>query len=192
MRISTGMEGLGDFLSNSLKALDIEHRVLQETCILLWDEVVGKQIANASQPEFVKDGRMFVTVKSSVWANELSLYKAEIIARLNKRIGRPVLKDIIMKVGSVKKRAHVSKPSERPKPNLEGIELTQDELDMIESAVASSDEAVAESTRKLLTTAKQIEKWKQIHGWTPCKKCGVLQNTASGVCPPCQLYMQER
>lgn len=192
MRISTGMEGLGDFLSNSLKALDIEHRVLQETCILLWDEVVGKQIANASQPEFVKDGRMFVTVKSSVWANELSIYKAEIIARLNKRIGRTVIKDIILKVGCVKKRQHASTTTEYPKPNLEGIELTQEELDKIELAISSSDEGAAESTRKLLTTAKQIEKWKQIHGWTPCKKCGVLQNTASGICPPCQIDVQER
>jgi predicted nucleic acid-binding Zn ribbon protein len=192
MRISTGLEALGLFLKDSLASLDLEQRVLEETCVLAWDEVVGEAIAEASQAESVREGRLYVTVKSSVWANELVFYKEEIIRRLNEKVGRQVIKDIAFRVGNVSKRSPLGKESGHSGSGLEGIELTKDELESIESAVQSIEGEAAASLRRLFITAKKMEKWKQAHGWTPCRKCGVLQNTAEGVCPPCKIDMQEK
>ena len=178
--------GLGSLISRSLRGLDLERRVQEQACLLVWDEVVGEQVAGAAQPEFVKDGRMFVTTKSPVWANELTFYKSDMIARLNQRVGAPVLTEIVFKAGRVRKRPASGAPGESGEPNLEGIELTREELGKVEAAARAAGEA-AGAIRSLLATALRLEKWKRARGWTPCERCGSLQNTASGICPPCQL-----
>jgi len=49
-----------------------------------WAQVVGPQIAAATQAEAVNsDGTLWVRVASSAWANELSLMAPRILAKLN-------------------------------------------------------------------------------------------------------------
>lgn len=185
MRMSRGPEGLASLLSESLRAMNLDMRVREQTVLLVWDEVVGEQVAGAAQPEFVRDGQLFVTTKSSVWANELGFYKTDMINRLNKRVGGPVVKDIVFKVGRVRPRERREvEPEER---GLEGITLTEDELEKVEAALSGAGEGAADVLRGSLLALLRLEKWKQAHGWTPCRKCGALQNTASGVCPVCQI-----
>jgi len=184
--------GLASLISGSLRSLDLERRVREQSCLLVWDEVVGEQVAGAAQPDFVKDGRLFVTTKSSVWANELTFYKSDIIARLNRRVGGPVLKEIVFKAGRIRKKQAAAGPPRRTvEPNLEGIRLTQEELDKVEAAARAAGEEAAGVLRSLMATALRLEKWKRAQGWTPCKRCGSLQNAASGICPPCQIGSQE-
>ena len=100
MRINAGMRGLSDFLGDSLKALQLENKIKEQTALLVWDEIVGKQVSAAAQPEFITDGRLFVTTKSPVWANELTFLKADMISRLNKRLGGKVVKEIVFKTSA--------------------------------------------------------------------------------------------
>ena len=179
--------GLGSLLTDSLRALDLETRVKEQTCLLVWDEVVGEQVAAAAQPEFVKDGQLFVTTKSPVWANELTFYKSDMIARLNRRVGGSVLKDIIFKSGRFPKRRPSASAKPSDEPGLEGIQLTDRELEEVETAARSAGKGASEAVRSLLVTALRLEKWKRSRGWTPCKRCGALQDTVSGLCPPCRL-----
>jgi len=182
--------GLASLISGSLRALDLERRVKEQACLVVWDEVVGEQVAGAAQPDFVKDGRLFVTTKSPVWANELTFYKSDIIARLNQRVGAPVLTEIVFKAGRIrKKQAVAGPPEESGEPDLEGIELTQEELAKVEAVARTAGKEAAGVVQGLLAVALRFEKWKRAQGWTPCKRCGSLQNTPSGICPPCQLEL---
>jgi predicted nucleic acid-binding Zn ribbon protein len=187
MRVSRGPEGLGSLIAASLRGLDLQKRVQEQSCLLVWDEVVGDQVADAAQPEFVRDGVLFVTTKSPVWANELTFYKADMIARLNKRVGGAVLKEIVLKAGKVRRRSMPRAENLPEAPDPEGIELSDLELERVEAAATSAGEGAADPVRKLLLAALRLEKWKEAQGWKPCSRCGVLQNTASGVCPPCRM-----
>lgn len=178
---------MGSLLSESLRALGLTKRIKEYECVAVWDEVVGEQVAGAAQPEGIRDGRMFVAVKSSVWANELTLLKPDIISRLNRRVGGNALKDIIFKAGRVPNRKKSPIKESAVGPDIEGIPLTDAELERVEAAASASGEDASEDIRRLLTTALCLEKWKQMQGWTPCKLCGTLQNTESGVCPPCEI-----
>lgn len=189
MRGSRPPDGLGPLISSVLHGLDLETRVKEQTCLLVWDEVVGEQVADAAQPEFIRDGRMFVITKSSVWANELTFYKSDMIARLNRRVGRTVLKDIVFKVGRLPRTKRRVRGEASDEPELEGIQLTDRELEGVEVAAQEAGEGAAEMMRSLMATALRLEKWKKAHGWVPCKKCGALQNTASGVCPLCLINL---
>ena len=186
MKINNGLENLAYLLSMSLRNLDFENRIKEQSCIMFWDEVVGEKVAGAAQPEFVRDGKLFVTAKSSVWANELTFYKTDIIERLNKRVGGWILNDIVFKSGRIKRRKPLSVENPSKNVNLEGIELTKAELDKVDTAVAAACEA-GDSLKNLMMTSIRLEKWKESQGWTPCKRCGSLQNTDKGICPPCQL-----
>ena len=43
----------------------------------------------------IKRGKLFVRVKTPTWRNELVFLKSEIISKLNRRVGKKVVKDIV-------------------------------------------------------------------------------------------------
>lgn len=190
MKINTGMQGLGRFLGDSLKALDLETKIKEQTALIVWDEVVGKQVSAAAQPESIRDGKLYVITKSAVWSNELTFYKADMVSRLNKRIGANVVKEIVLKVGRVAKTRKIEPEEPAERVDLRGIILTDAELDELGEAVESVPPELADKVKAFLETAARIEKWKLSRGWTECSSCGVLQNEPDGVCPVCRQQSQ--
>jgi predicted nucleic acid-binding Zn ribbon protein len=77
-----------------LRKSGLEKGVKQNTALLLWDEVVGKNIAENTNPEKVEHGTLLVTVENSSWRQELVFKKKEIIDKLNNKIGKKTIKDI--------------------------------------------------------------------------------------------------
>ena len=181
-----GPYGVGSLISEMLRGMKIETQVKEQTCVLVWDEVVGEQVASAAQPEFIRDGTLYVAAKSSVWANELTFYKQGIIEKLNRRAGGNVVKEIVFKSGRFPSKKLESPKQAAPKPDLEGIQLSESEIEQVDATAVQAGEG-AEDLKRLLTTALRLEKWKQANGWTPCRQCGALQNSEEGVCPVCRL-----
>jgi predicted nucleic acid-binding Zn ribbon protein len=77
-----------------LRKSGLEKGVKQNTALLLWDEVVGENIAENTNPEKVEHGTLLVTVENSSWRQELVFKKKEIIDKLNNKIGKKTIKDI--------------------------------------------------------------------------------------------------
>lgn len=187
MRSGSAPYDLRAILGKSLRSLELDKRIREETCLLHWDEVVGEQIAAAARPDFVRDGKVFVTVKNSVWANELTFHKADIIARLNSRVGSDAIKDLVFKTGRVRAKSTSAGSKGSETPDLAGIDLSEAELATVEEALKAAGDAGGESFRRLLMTAMRLDKWKASQGWKPCKRCGVLHNSESRMCPTCEL-----
>lgn len=177
--------GMGSLISDMFKGMEIETRVKEQTCLLIWDEVVGERIASSAQPEFVRDGKLFVTAKSSVWANELTFYKQELVEKLNRRVGGSVIKEIIFKSGRFPSKKDESPSQAAAKPDLEGIQLSESELEQVEALAGQAGEGT-QDLKSLLTTALRLEKWKQSNGWKPCRQCGALQDSEDALCPICR------
>jgi predicted nucleic acid-binding Zn ribbon protein len=77
-----------------LKSIGVKERIEENFAIVYWDSIVGKEIAAQTEPFKVLKGSLFVKVKDTVWRNELHFFKNEIIEKLNKKIGRTIIKDI--------------------------------------------------------------------------------------------------
>ena len=184
MRINRGMEGLAQFIGDSLKSLKLEDKLMEQRALMVWDEVVGDQVAAAAQPEFIEYGNLFVNVKSPVWANELTFHTADIVNRLNARIGGKAVKKIILRQGRVARPRKTTPVPGEEEFDLEGVRLTDEESAELDAYMESAPELPA-GTRTLLETAIRIEKWRRAHGWTECAVCGTLQNDPDGVCPVC-------
>jgi predicted nucleic acid-binding Zn ribbon protein len=78
--------------------ISLKDKISQYSVIQQWAKIVGKNISLHTQPFRIKGGVLFIGVDSGIWANELYLLKDKIIADINKKIGKPIIRDIYFKV----------------------------------------------------------------------------------------------
>ena len=154
-----------------------------------WDKVVGPQAAEATEPDSVREGVLFVRTKSSVWSHELTFLKATIISRLNQRIGKPVIRDIIYRAQGVKKQPP-AQPLPRPTDeDLAAVVLTHEDRKRIDSETRRigriPDQKIRESVRRRVVREARLKRWRLDHGWAACVRCGAVHPLPESLCPLC-------
>ena len=66
---------------------------------VVWDEVVGKAIANNSSPHSLIGGALLVETHNRAWAEELARRVPELLPRLQQQLGGPsVIRSLAFKV----------------------------------------------------------------------------------------------
>ncbi len=93
--ILSTFEGLGPRL--------YEYRIFR-----LWEKVVGRKVSERAQPSGLKGATLYVTVFSSVWMQELSLFKGQIMERLNRDLGEERVQDIVFRLGRLRRKGRTS------------------------------------------------------------------------------------
>jgi hypothetical protein len=91
----------GDLLDRLLQGWGLDERLRQYRALLLWNEVVGPQIAARTRPERIRDGILEVSVDQPVWMQQLQLLKPQLLGKLNAQLGEACLRDIFLKRGKV-------------------------------------------------------------------------------------------
>ncbi|RLB04164.1 MAG: hypothetical protein DRG50_09265 [Deltaproteobacteria bacterium] len=107
-------------LRETLRRLDLDAGMKGYAVWRIWDQVVGKTIAQQAQPAFFHRGILFVKCSSSAWIQQLQFMKGMILEGLNKRLGKKVVKEIRLQIGVV------PSPSKEAEP-LKGKEVTLNE-----------------------------------------------------------------
>jgi predicted nucleic acid-binding Zn ribbon protein len=87
-----------DVIGRTLKSLGLDKRVKEAGVVQVWSEAVGEPIDKVTQVIGVRDGVVRVLVDNSVWSQELSLRKVEIIRELNDQLGEKLITDIRFQV----------------------------------------------------------------------------------------------
>lgn len=90
-------EKLGKVIEDYIEALDVKGKLKEVRLIRSWEEIVGKTIARKTDNIYIKDGKLFVEMNSSIARNELSMLKSSLVGRLNEKAGSKVITDIIIK-----------------------------------------------------------------------------------------------
>jgi predicted nucleic acid-binding Zn ribbon protein len=93
-------ERAGKILDRLTVKMGIAARLESEKAVVLWGEVVGKNIARRAKAVSVRNRILFVVVQNSAWLQELSLLKEGIIEKLNSLVGKEVIKDIVFRIGN--------------------------------------------------------------------------------------------
>jgi len=88
------MQSLKIAIDAMLKKFGIDNAIAQNNAINLWNEIVGDKVAKNTQPDKVEHGIITVKVSSPTWRQELYFQKKEIILKINKTIGKNVIRDI--------------------------------------------------------------------------------------------------
>jgi predicted nucleic acid-binding Zn ribbon protein len=91
---------VADLLTRVFRSAGIEKRMAQARVLAEWPEMVGERVAAVAAAESVRDdGILLVDVKTSAWAQELSLMTPQIIARVNAGRGAGRITGIHWRVG---------------------------------------------------------------------------------------------
>ena len=143
-----------------------------------WVGVVGPQVAGVTQVEAVRSGVLYVRVKNSVWANELTLLKDDMVRRLNAKLGGRVLTDIHFKASGLAKSKKKPMPPAIVVPTdaeLAKIAVSKAAAVKIEAALAGiADDGLRGRIRGIMLRAARTEEWKRRQGWLVCGRCGAL------------------
>jgi hypothetical protein len=90
------LKDIGNILQNVIKDLGIENPIRGYKALIIWPDIVGKRISGATQPIKIKNGKIFIKVRTDSWRNELIFYKMDIIQKLNASLGSSIVKDIVL------------------------------------------------------------------------------------------------
>src|ERR1051326_4813543 len=165
----------------------------ESLALAYWDKAVGAKNAAASEAVSVLNGVLTVRTKHPTWSHHLSQLQHEIIPRLNRLIGKPVITEIRFRASEgISKEEYEERADAFPTDEeLEQVELTGAESKMLEKEIESlegmSDKKVLEAVRRRLIREQRLYRWRLEHGWRACGKCGSLHLGDGDDCPLCNL-----
>jgi len=155
---------LGEILEAFFIRLGWSEKILEAKAIDYWTEVVGKEIAEKTQPFRVRNGVLQVRVPNSVWMQELHFFKNHILQKLNQRLKERnpqalPLKDLKFFLGEVKVMEYPRIQTGRDFP---AQELTLNEKEKIHQAVAFiKDPELREVFQRFFSRGLEAEKSKR-------------------------------
>jgi predicted nucleic acid-binding Zn ribbon protein len=92
-----GPISIGQSLNRLISDMGIGTRLAEKRAMLIWDEVVGPEVAQAAQPDRVSRGSLHVRVKTATWRHALLFHRDEIRKKLNARLGEDLIQQIVLK-----------------------------------------------------------------------------------------------
>jgi len=90
------MEHIRKILPPVIDEMGIDKPIKKYQALAEWSSVVGDKINAVTEPVRVEDGKIFVRVKNDAWRNEIYYIKSDIIEKLNKKVGKKVIQDLIL------------------------------------------------------------------------------------------------
>jgi len=152
-------ERVGTFLKQALgsKGID-EARLSRYQAWLIWDKVVGKQIANRARPLRFRQGILEVQVDHPVWMQQLQMLKPQILAKLNQQLPNADITDIYLRKTSSPTAQR--QPATQPEPpKWQQEELTVEETQQIENQLESlKNPELRDEMRRLFTLQTRLNK----------------------------------
>jgi len=124
-----------------------DSKIEEHRAFVLWDKIVGEQIATRTRPVRIRDGVMHVQVDHTVWMQQLQLLKPKILEKLRRAVPGTEIRDLFFRVSA---SAHSKQriPSKEKVPQRRNY-LTEDDLNSIRSTTGSIEDS---ETRMALTS----------------------------------------
>jgi hypothetical protein len=88
---------IGDIIRKLMKNPKLSGKLDELDALQVWEELVGEQICKYIINQKIYKRVLYVKLKSAVVRNELSYKKTEFIRKINQRIGKKLLADIVLK-----------------------------------------------------------------------------------------------
>ncbi|MGB9867502.1 MAG: DUF721 domain-containing protein [Bacillota bacterium] len=138
--------------------MGLEKRIKEEQAALIWPRVAGIHIARKTRGMWVKDGVLYVYLSTSAWAHQLSYLKAQLLERIEKELGKGVIRDIRFGSGPPRGPCVTEMVDEVRQEQRCRTELTQQEIQLAEEAASLvNDNELSKLVYRLVMSAR---KWR--------------------------------
>ncbi|TXI14361.1 MAG: DUF721 domain-containing protein [Pedobacter sp.] len=91
----TNDKSLKEAIEQMLQVYKLRRKFDETGLVLAWPDIMGKSVANRTKDIFIRERKLFVRIESAVIKNEMVLMRSNIIDRMNERMGRKVIEEII-------------------------------------------------------------------------------------------------
>ena len=88
---------VGDIIRKLMKNPKLADRLDELDALEVWKELIGKQLQNYIAEASMIKGSLLIKVKSAPLRNELSYKRTDLISQINTKLGKDVVKEIILK-----------------------------------------------------------------------------------------------
>ncbi len=93
----TNLMNIGVVIKKLMQNPKLVDRLEKLDVLDIWKDIIGKDLEKYIAEARIKDNILYVKVKSSIVKNELSYKKTDLIKKINKKIGKEIIKDINLK-----------------------------------------------------------------------------------------------
>lgn len=153
-----------------------------------WEKIVGK-ICNECQPDYIRDGILYISVKSTFFIHHLTMEKSKYIQKINEYFGESVVTDISIRTGKLneKREEYLARESEEESEEKQETHIKKEEVlaDLENSNVEKRNLGILEKIAYLQKIAKEREEYLLSHGYKKCKICGMLYEGEEDFCKVC-------
>jgi predicted nucleic acid-binding Zn ribbon protein len=88
---------LAEAMQDYIKEMNLGDKLREVGIVDSWENTVGRAIASRTTRVYMKDGILYVHLKSSIVRNELMMIREGLREKLNERAGAEVIRDIVFK-----------------------------------------------------------------------------------------------
>ena len=88
---------IDELIKEVLKESKLDVKLKEYELVNSWENVIGKTIANATTDIYVRNRRLFVSVRSSVIRNELMIIRDGLVQALNREVQANIIDDIVVR-----------------------------------------------------------------------------------------------
>ena len=88
---------IANVIKDYLKETQIEGKLKEVQVVNSWEELVGKVIARRTNKIYIKNGKLYLHMNSSIVKNELLMHREGIIERINTNAGEEIVKEIVIR-----------------------------------------------------------------------------------------------
>ena len=153
-------ERISSLLRQLLGQPGIGEQITRHQAWLVWDQVVGEQIAARARPLRLRQGILEVQVDHPVWMQQLQMLKPKILEKINTKIPSSGITDIYLRKtnsSNTNRRLQIRKTP--GPPSWTKIELTDTEKKLIEKGLEQIDNPeLQRELRRFFTLQKQLDK----------------------------------
>ncbi len=151
---------VGSLLRQMTTESELGRQLNRHQAWLIWDKLVGKQIALRARPLRLRQGILEVQVDHPVWMQQLQMLKPQILKKLNEMVPNAGIEDIYLR--QTTRSSQVVPPRQKPQaetPAWLKEELSQKEKADIEKALAAiKDPELKDEMRRLYMRHAQLRK----------------------------------
>ena len=94
---SKNTHNVGDIIRKLMKNPKLSVKLDELDSLAIWDDLMGEALIKYIINRKINKSVLYVKLKSAPMRNELSYKKTELLQQINKRLGKPFLKDIVLK-----------------------------------------------------------------------------------------------
>ena len=91
------MQHIGTAIKSFLNKSGLKKGIDEQKAINIWNSTVGIKVSKNTKPISIKNGIMIIKTTNSAWRQELQFQKQEIIKKLNQKLEKKTIREIIFK-----------------------------------------------------------------------------------------------